>query len=428
MRSLGYHRWAVMFSAAVLMSGCEGSQTAEPSPLQYIPKAEAGQDRARSPLHYAVLYSFGRPPDGHGPQAALLNLSGTLYGTTVYGGSRCSHGGCGTVFSLTTAGKERVLHDFAGGNDGAYPFAGMISVNGALYGTTSEGGSGSGCSYGCGTVFTITTSGRERVIHSFAYNGADGSDPLAGLIYANGTLYGTTGAGGSSSMCTYGCGTVFSITPDGKEKILHSFGSGPDGAQPEAGLIELNGVLYGTTVYGGSQCSSSGGCGTVFSVTPAGKEKVLHSFAGGSDGEYPLAGLIAAKATLYGTTAGGGSATGCTYGCGTAFAITAHGTEKVLYSFGGGNDGADPEAGLINVHGTLYGTTAVGGKSGAGTVFSITTGGVEKVLHNFVYKKADGNLPKAGLVNVSGTLYGTTVFGGVHRGVLAGGTVFALTP
>jgi len=135
-----------------------------------------------------------------------------LYGTTDEGGTYCESSsafGCGTVFAITTSGTETVLNSFGtGSGDGSYPDAGLLNVKGTLYGTTSSGGA---YAYG-GTVFKITTSGAETVLHSFEGPAGDGSLPFAGLINVNGTLYGTTGYGGSGS-CEIGCGTVFSLSP-----------------------------------------------------------------------------------------------------------------------------------------------------------------------------------------------------------------------
>jgi uncharacterized repeat protein (TIGR03803 family) len=334
-------------------------------------------------------------------------VGGTLYGTTLSGGSV----GSGTVFSITTGGAEKVLHSFGKAKtDGKDPYAGLIDVGGRLYSTTQYGGT-----TGNGTIFSITPLGAERVRWSFEY-GSDGAQPFAGLLDVGGLLYGTTSVGGA-----YNGGTVFSATTGGTEKVLHSFDtSGSDGFYPLAGLINVGGTLYGTTNNGGPY----GSYGTVFSITTGGKEKVLHSFGSGSDGAEPEAGLIDVRGTLYGTTYFGG-----TYSGGTVFSLTTGGKEKVLHSFGNGSDGANPTAGLIHVGGVLYGTTAGGGayscgaSARCGTVFSITTGGTERVLHSFG-KGHDGMNPFAGLIDVGGTLYGTTAAGGAHNN----GTVFTLTP
>ncbi len=370
---------------------------------------------AASAASETVLYSFKDGSDGAVPDAGVTNLNGTLYGTTYEGGAS----GAGTVYAITPGGAETVLHAFAGGNDGAHPVASLINSKGTLYGTTSGGGAS-----GAGTVFSITPGGTETVI--FAFNGANGEAPEAELKAVHGAFYGTTLLGGSATDCNGSCGTVFSITPGGTETVLYSFvNNGVDGVIPEAGLINFKNVLYGTTMEGGGQLRSACGvygCGTVFSVTRGGTEKVLHAFGKGSDGNSPLGGLINVDGTLYGTTNGGGAS-----GYGTVFSITPAGTETVLYSFTGGNDGGYPTAGLINVNGTLYGTTFIGGTSGNGTVFSITTGGTETVLYSFQGGK-DGASPEAGLININGTFYGTTQEGG-HRGCYHSGcgTVFAIT-
>ncbi len=171
-------------------------------------------------------------------------------------------GGCGTVYSLTTSGQEKVLYSFQGGSDGSSPTSGLINVNGTLYGTTFNGGN-SGCEFneGCGTIYSISTSGKENVRYRFA-GGSDGGNPDASLLEMNGVLYGTTFYGGSNNA-----GTVFSFSTSGGEQVLHSFGASEDGANPAADLNEMNGTLYGTTRNGGlTECND--GCGTVFALTP----------------------------------------------------------------------------------------------------------------------------------------------------------------
>ncbi|MFY9718278.1 MAG: choice-of-anchor tandem repeat GloVer-containing protein [Candidatus Cybelea sp.] len=400
-----------------MVAGCGGGST----PLSPSPAGVAAE-RTHERRAYSLLYSFKRGNDGRDPHAGpLIKVKGTLYGTTVYGGGPC-HGRCfgGTLFAITTSGGETVLHSFeVGSKDGKNSRAGLIDVTGTLYGTTIHGGSAS-CY--CGTVFKVTLSGREAVLYSFAGE-PDGSGPDAGLLNVNGTLYGTTFYGG-----TAGEGTVFAIATSGGETVLHSFAGTPDGAQPYAGLINVNGTLYGTTTLGGANCGSSGGCGTVFTITTSGAETVLYSFKGGSgDGESPTqADLLDVNGTLYGTSRFGGA-----NNRGTVFSITTSGNETVLHSFGGSGDGVFPYGGLLDVNGTLYGTTSNGGSvscgvryrnvHGCGTVFKITTSGKESVLHSFG-GSGDGKYPYAGLINVNGTLYGTTTAGGARNA----GTVFSL--
>jgi uncharacterized repeat protein (TIGR03803 family) len=287
-----------------------------------------------------------------------LNVGGMLYGTTQYGGgsSACS-GGCGTVFAVTPAGEEIMLYAFRGGADGANPTAGLIDVGGILYGTTSYGGANN-----YGTVFTITPGGAENVLYSFT-GGNDGGNPMGRLVKFNGMLYGTTYTGGANHYY----GTVFSITTHGVEKVVYSFKDSSDGAYPTAGLVSIGQAFYGTSMYGAAHL------GTVFSVTPRGSFKVLHSFRGGRDGSEPVGDLINVGGTLYGVTYQGGS-TGCfdSLGCGTVFSGTPEKVETKVYSFKGGSDGFNPDAGLINLGGMLYGTTASGGTDFNGTVFVIT--------------------------------------------------------
>lgn len=302
----------------------------------------------------------------------------TSSGVTATGPSALCSSNCGTVFSITPSGTEKALHVFNAGNDGAGPVAALINVKGTLYGTTVVGGAGT-CFFSeltCGTVFSITRGGSERVLYTFKTS--EGFNPYANLVEMNGTLYGTT-LEGSSGPCNdspvgdVGCGTVFSITPGGIETKLYAFSGGSDGGASYASIIDVNGALYGTSLAGGSgTCTSTqglwsnSGCGTVFSVTTGGKEKMLYAFEGGSDGAIPTAGLIDVNGTLYGTTSQGGASND-----GTVFSVDPKtGKEKVLYSFKGGSDGASPYAGLIDVNGTLYGTTSAGG-NGYGTVFSI---------------------------------------------------------
>ncbi|MGA8535386.1 MAG: choice-of-anchor tandem repeat GloVer-containing protein, partial [Candidatus Tumulicola sp.] len=347
--------------SASLLAACGGGNNGLPTSTILAPSQQMQRALAPSASHQVgknavierVLYSFCQIAscvDGANPSAGLTNVNGTLYGTTRYGGDAFD----GTVFSITASGKETVLHSFGSGSDGANPYAGLLNVNGTLYGTT-ENGSISGCGgLGCGTVFSITTAGTEKVLYSFA-GSPDGGNPLAGLANVRGTLYGVTRAGGANSF-----GTIFSITKSGTYTRLYSFAKGRDGC-PFAGLINVRGVLYGTT-YG---CNQINGHGTVFKITTSGTETLLYSFVGGSDGAHPSAGLTDVGGVLYGTTDYGGTGS-CLdsyrqLGCGTVFKITTAGTETVLYSFKGGTDGANPEARLIAVNGRLYGTTSYGG-------------------------------------------------------------------
>ncbi len=239
--------------------------------------------------------------DGANPYAKLtLDPAGSLYGTTEIGGAS----GFGVVFRLDSTGTFAVLHNFAGGVDGRFPWAHLIrDSSGYLYGTTSEGGASE-----AGIVFKLDTAGTETVLYTFT-GGADGHSPLAGLTRdPAGNLYGTTVLGGE-----YNEGVAFKLSTTGKETVLYNFG-GPQGSYPKAGLTwDPAGHLYGTTYNGGTTTCIGNGCGVVYRLSLSGKETVLDNFAGASDGVYPISGLIRDSA---------GSGTGnCIYGCGVVFKI-----------------------------------------------------------------------------------------------------------
>lgn len=318
-----------------------------------------------------------------------------------------------------------LLYTFTGGTDGAYPAGGLVQDSaGNLYGTTPNGGSGLWCAVGCGTVFKVNTAGQETVLHSFAGAGTgDGSIPEYGSLIRDGAgnLYGTTFNGG-----THNNGTVFRLSPTGKETVI-SFTGGANGGYPAAGLVpDAAGNVYGTTTFRGSGCAPFG-CGTVFKVSSAGKETALYSFCSLSncaDGSYPYGGVVRDSAgNLYGTTYAGGAS-----GAGTVFKVDTSGQETVLHSFTGPPDGYLPFAGLVMDNaGNLYGTTIIGGTEDGGAVFKVnSTSGQETVLYSFCSQPGctDGQLPYAALVWVGGFLYGTTEFGGAS----GAGTVFEVNP
>jgi uncharacterized repeat protein (TIGR03803 family) len=319
-----------------------------------------------------TLYSFQGGSDGTDPQGALIeDGSDNLYGTTTEGGGGSCNFSCGTVFKLATGGKENVLHAFAGGTDGAYPNEGLIEIAGNFYGATGAGGGSSSCNEGCGTIFELTPGGTETELYAFQ-GGSDGIGPLGSLVTdGHGNFYGATVEGGSftgNECADEGCGTVFELSTSGSKSILYSFHGGSDGANPEAGLIADDaGNLYGTTIEGGNgiACGGSLGCGTVFKVTPGGTETVLYAFQGGSDGAWPHGAIISdAAGNLYGTTTGGGQCSLGSTGCGTVFKLSPTGTETILHAFQGGSDGLTPLAGLaMDKAGNLYGTTPSGGNT-----------------------------------------------------------------
>jgi uncharacterized repeat protein (TIGR03803 family) len=313
----------------------------------------------------SILHSFKGGEDGALPYAGLTNANGVLYGTTGGGASND-----GTVFSITTSGAETVLHHFENTPDGSDPHAGLLNDDGTLYGSTVFGGSARR-----GVIFQMTTSGGETVLYSFLGTHRrhhDGKYPNASLLNDHGTLYGTTYKGGTIDR-----GTVFKITPSGNETVLHGFEGGPkDGSFPRAGLVYVKGALYGTTSGGGNAgcygCGKNPGDGTIFKITKSGTEKLVYEFKGyPKDGAVPYGQLLYQNGVFYGTTQSGGANCAVSHGCGTIFSITPSGKERVLYSFLP-NEGAFPVAGLIEVNGTFYGTTPTGGAYNQGVVFSFS--------------------------------------------------------
>lgn len=414
---------ASLAAVAIFLAGCSSSSSLAPAIGSNLSQARVygsqtvlAHRRSAPPLarlvNETVLYAFGGGSDGSDPQADLTNVGGVLYGTTYGGGGyTCFSTTCGTIFKVTTAGNETVLHRFTGGSDGAGPLGSLTNLGGMLYGTNSSGLSASGN----GQVFKISKTGGFTELHTFGGD-PDGANPQAGLIKVGGALYGTTLFGGDG-CASPGCGSFFSISPSGQEHVLYSFEGGPDGANPYANLTDVKGTLYGTTDRGGSS-----GDGTVYQITTSGHETVIYTFPGGADGANPQAALTNVNGALFGTASAGGND-----GAGVVFSISRSHVFSVLYSFKGEPDGAEPEAGLTNIGGALYGTTALGGANGLGTVFKITKDGTYTQLYSFA-GGSDGAMPMSGLTEVDGTLYGTTsAGGGTGCGGAGCGTIFSLS-
>jgi len=299
------------------------------------------------------------------------------------------------------------LYKFTGGSDGAFPYAGLIQDQaGNLYGTASSGGDlNCGDGYGCGVVYKLDTAGTETVLYSFIGYPSDGEAPQTPVVRDNaGNIYGTTASGGSTHD-----GTVFKVDSTGKETVLYSFTGQSDGCWPYQGLVrDKAGNSYGTT-YG---CGSDN-AGTIFKVGSAGNFAVLHSFAGyPSDGGAPQYGHLTIDkfGNLYGVTSLYGS-TGCIYGCGVLYELSKKGKLTVLRGFAGGTtDGCFPYGSVVqDKSGNLYGTAHACGSYGYGTIWKVSKKGKETILHNFAGGTSDGCYPLAGITRDSkGNLYGVT--------------------
>jgi uncharacterized repeat protein (TIGR03803 family) len=417
------------------------------------------------PVTESVVYSLGATTaDGTYPSQLILGRDGNIYVVSGNGGY-----GDGAILKITPAGAETVLYAFEGcsqsctptsNRDGSLPSSLIEGRDGNFYGTTYSGGTGlcyvQGTSYGCGTIFKLTPAGVETVLYNFngpAGDSVDGVGPNILIQGRDGNFYGTTVYGGSNGYCDSGagCGTVFKLTPSGTETVLHSFtygiGDSIDGAVPGAIFQAGDGNLYGTTGGGGIN-----GSGTVFKISTGGVESVVYSFPlhdipGAT--VFPTLAFAGADGDLYGTTMIGG-----TTDMGSVFKVTTDGAFTELYAFrhgvnGNTSDGSGPVRVLQGSDGNLYGVTNGGGAYAGnpgiyldswsgGTVFRITPAGIETVVHAFSgarpgHPSTDGAHPVALLQAPDGNFYGLTSFGGANLAACCdggddgGGTVFLLS-
>jgi uncharacterized repeat protein (TIGR03803 family) len=213
----------------------------------------------------SVFYSFENNAYESHPNS-IVYANGAFYGTAngACAGYSCSN--YGSVFQVTMSGKETTLYGFKGSPDGAYPDSQLVAIGDTFYGTTLEGGAGGCGSFGCGTLFAVTTAGKEKIVHRFEQNTKDGVEPYSGVIVVQGALYGTTCCGSGNSA-----GIVYKMTTAGQETILHTFTYPKelkDGTSPYGGVTLANKLLYGATGQGGNTKTFKYGYGTVFSVTP----------------------------------------------------------------------------------------------------------------------------------------------------------------
>jgi uncharacterized repeat protein (TIGR03803 family) len=373
---------------------------------------------------YTVVHSFtGAPVDGSDPLGGLaLGTDGNFYGTTAHGGFHNE----GTIFKLTPTGAETVLYSFTGTTDGGTPEGGVFrDPAGNLYGTASLGGPNK-CA--CGIVFKLNTENALSVVYSFQA-GSDGSGPTDRLVSINGELYGTTQFGGTGCSGSGGCGTIFKVTKNGTETVLYRFSGEADGFQPEGLIRDPDGNLYGVTIAGNNNF------GTVFELSASGQFSILHTFTGASDGAGPSGRLLRdSNGNIRGATQGGGDPT-CF--CGVIFFLDPAGNFKVLKTFYSRPNGAEPITGPLDVSGILYGLTEFGGDlncpgqgTGCGVLFQIGRTGTYSVLHRFT-GAGDGEVPAAQLVlGPGGGIYGETAGGGTGTtcGSIGCGTIFKYKP
>lgn len=318
------------------------------------------------------LYAFQDSDDGGFPNAGvILDKSGDILGTGSTGGNFTCSIGCGVVYELSKSSgwTESVLHTFDG-SDGEFPNATLLpSANGTLYSTTWYGGSS-----GNGTVFSLAPAGgdgwKESVLYSFQGT-TDGSAPAGGVVADRaGNLYGTTYKYDGDND-----GVAFELHKHAawKDSVLYTFSGNGGGEDPYAGMImPAKGKLYGTAIESGSNDG-----GVAFELVLGTKhqwtEKALHAFGAPGDGNAPYGGVIADKrGNLYGTTVfGGASNSGIVYELSPSKG--GQWKEKILYSFTGGSDGQYPSGSLtLDATGNLYGATSDGGQNGYGAVFEIT--------------------------------------------------------
>ena len=387
---------------------------------------------SNSPITYRVLHLMGGTvlQEGANPQSTLIEVGGNFYGTTQNGGL-WQHG---SVFKMDSSGHVTTLCSFRGltgvdvdGNvDGDAPYAGLLldKDGSTLYGTTVMGGQ-----YNYGTVFKVIDFANNPTCHIiYTFQGGvngDGEHPYGVLIQGqtDTDLYGTTTYGG-----TNGFGTIFRIPLIGNtETYLYNFMNNTDGAYPQSGLIQVGNTLYGTTSEGNnSQGIVFSTDNTLQNVNP------LHTFVSGSnEGENPYGQLLfnSQDNMLYGTTINGGDS-----GLGTVFRLALDGTNySKQYSFSGTLntriDGSRPWGNLVVVNNIIYGTTKEGGNNnGLGSIFKLTPTSSPPAVEAMLYSFGSGNdgaSPSAGLVFDSNAniFYGTTANGGNN----SQGTIFKFT-
>ena len=359
---------------------------------------------------YSVLYNLGtNAGDPINPAwigTFVQGRDGNLYSTAPAGGDK----GFGAIFQLTPSGSMKVLYSFKNMDDGVFPNSGLtLGTDGSLYGTTPAGGSP-----GYGTIFKITTSGVFTTLHGFNGNTEGVSASAPPIQGPDGNFYGTTSNGGGAVF-----GTVYKMTPAGNLTVIHTF----DGTlrYPYALTLGTDGNFYGTA--GGG---SGNPYGAIFKVTPQGKVTLLHSFVS-TDGQSPLGTIIqASDGNFYGTTNAGGSGT-----AGVAYKMTPSGIFTDLFNFANNGLGMNPRAGLVQAtDGKFYGGTTVNPGASSGTLFQMTSTGTytDLVLFTNNIGLFPGGNPQVSLFqHTNGAFYGDTAAGGTGNiGCVTCGVLYKL--
>ncbi|HET6276009.1 MAG TPA: choice-of-anchor tandem repeat GloVer-containing protein [Candidatus Cybelea sp.] len=292
--------------------------------------------------------------------------------------------------SQTPDSNFKELYSFKGKPDAAEPFAPLTPFQGAFYGMTAKGGKENR-----GTIFRITPDGKETLLLSFTGEMDDGANPSSGLVALDGTLYGLTEHGGASNL-----GTFFSLNSDGTPHLLYSFEQ-QGGVHPTGGLLAADGVFYGTANTGGNY-----NAGTVYEITTAGEYHLLYNFAG--DRTMDAVRKAACDTSIAIFTVRRLTVARTTTGSSSGFRMTD--PKGDLQFWGHGYGRGRPPSGLTAISGALYGTTLLGGAKGVGTIYEVKPGGGERVIYSLALKS--GFAPYVGLLNQNNLLYGTASDGG----------------
>jgi hypothetical protein len=399
---------------------------------------------------FSTLYAFPGGANGNSPRSGLaMDAAGALYGATQYDG-QCST--CGLIYKLSPPAPGQatwtyqVLHDFVLFSDGIHPISPLTNFNNTMYGTASAGGDPI-CA--CGTIFSITPDGTYTQLYVFdpfipnqpTNQWPLGTTPIGGLLIdTDGTMYGTTNAGGTGQpgpLGTQGAGIIYKFS-GGTFTKLHDFDGDQNGGPQGMMIFGQDGAIYGTQYGGGDPLCH---CGVIFRMNKDGSGyQVLYNFLGvnqignSHDGANPEGRLaLGPDGTIYGTTSFGGSPSGY----GTAWSIKNVGGSwqyNQLYIFG--SPGNLPHSGLIlGNDGALYGTGSGGGDFQSGVIYRLVQSGATwtyQLLHSFIGRDPNGDNPYGDLLYANGKFYGMNLTGGDIvdcPGSPGGcGTVFQFTP